>query len=199
MHRSGIDTRAARGALFLARHGATCSNEAGLRIGRSPEPLSPRGVAQARALAAIVARTSVRVVWTSPVVRARQTAGIVARTCGLALETCDDLGEMDFGPLEGLREDEIAARFPEEKRAWSGEPTVAPRGCETIAEVDARVAKALETIGAHEDDALIVTHLVPLRLVHARAAGLPIPCAPSFYPEHATLYRPTPRGLEAAV
>lgn len=167
-----------------------------MRIGRSDEPLSAQGIAQARALAAQVRATAVRAVWTSPLARARQTAQIVARACALPLHESHDLREMDYGPLEGLSEEEIARRFPEERRAWSGEPSIAPPGAESIASVSARVVRAIERIRAG-DPALVITHLVPLRLAHAHYGGVPIPLAPSAVrAEHCALLRLSTRGLE---
>ncbi|HEY8430447.1 MAG TPA: histidine phosphatase family protein [Sandaracinaceae bacterium] len=181
--------------IYLARHGATRANERGVRIGRSPEALSVRGIAQAEALARAVQRTEVRVIWASPLVRARQTAEIVGRACGLAVHTSDDLCEMDYGPLEGLTEPEIALRHPEEERAWSGELHVAPRGAEPLASVAERVVRAIERIRA-DGVALIVTHLTPLRLAFAHYGRVPIPHAPRFFPENGALYRLSARGLE---
>jgi probable phosphoglycerate mutase len=181
---------------LLARHGATRANEAGVRIGLADEPLTARGLAQARALAAAMRATSVGGVWTSPLARARQTAEIVARACGLPLYESADLREMDYGPLEGLREDEIARRFPEERRAWSGEPSIAPPGAEPIAAVQARVVRAIERV-RESRAALVITHLVPLRLAHAHYGGVPIPLTPGIIrADHCVLHRLSERGLE---
>ena len=181
---------------LLARHGATRANEAGVRIGLSDEPLSARGRAQARSLASAMRATPVHAVWTSPLARARQTAEIVARACGLPVHESHDLREMDYGPLEGLSEEEIARRFPEERRAWSGEPTLAPPGAESIAAVRDRVVRAIERIRAGQA-ALVVTHLVPLRVAHAHYGGVPIPLTPSVVAaEHCVLHRLSTRGLE---
>src|SRR5690606_2157331 len=98
--------------------------------------------------------------------------------------------------LEGLSEDEIARRFPEERRAWSGEPAVAPPGAESIAAVQARVVRAIEHIRGGTA-ALVITHLVPLRVAHAHYGGVPIPLTPSIVrAEHCVLHRLSARGLE---
>lgn len=183
------------GALLLARHGATEANLEGIRIGLSAVPLAPRGRAQAERLAERVRAMPLEAVWTSPLVRACETAEIVAARCDLPLRISAELREMDVGPLEGLREEEIARRFPEEKRAWSGEPTVAPPGAESLAVVAERVVTALERIRTKEF-ALCITHLTPMRLAWAHYGRHPIGVAPSFFPDHCALHALGPKGLE---
>lgn len=183
--------------VFLARHGATRANDEGVRIGLSPEPLSARGVAQARELAAEVRCMPIRVIWTSPLVRARQTAEIVARLVELPVRASHDLREMDYGPLEGLTETEIAERYPEERHAWWSDAPMAALGVEPIASVRARVLRAIERIAA-SDVALLITHLTPMRVALAQYGGCPPALAPRFLPDPCALYRLSSRGLERA-
>jgi|SRR5690606_15544072 len=189
-----MDPEAQSRPLFLARHGATAANLEGIRIGLSPLPLAPRGRAQATQLAERARRLPLDAIWTSPLVRARETAEIIAARCELPVRVADELREMDVGPLEGLREDEIARRFPEEKRAWSGEPALAPRGVEPLTDVVERVVSALERI-RHLELALCVTHLTPMRLAWAHYGAHPISAAPSFFPAHCVLHRLGANGV----
>ncbi len=175
-------------ALYVVRHGATRANERGVRLGRAPEPLSAAGRAQALELARRCARLTLAVIWTSPLARAIETSEIVARELGLPIRTCDALAEMDYGPMEGLAEDEIARRFPEEKRAWSGEPSIAPRGAEPLSAVEQRTIVAFERLHAIER-ALVVTHLTPMRVAWAHYLARPLSEAPSFFPAHCVVHR----------
>ncbi len=187
--------RGERGLVFLVRHGATRANVQGVRLGHMPERLSLLGRRQARELGRRTTGLPLAAIWTSPLLRARQTADIVARERTLPIRVCDELAEMDYGPMEGLYEDEIARRFPEEKRAWSGEPTVAPPGAETLASVIARVVDALERIRRTEN-ALVVTHLTPMRVAWAHYGGHALSEAVSFHPGHAVVHRLEAEGLE---
>jgi probable phosphoglycerate mutase len=62
------------GELILLRHGQTEWSQAGKHTGRTDVPLTPRGVADAAALAPMLARRPIEAVFTSPAGRARRTA-----------------------------------------------------------------------------------------------------------------------------
>ena len=94
-------------------------------------------------------------VWTSPRLRARQTA--VALTPSPRVD--DDLRELDFGELEGRTFDEIAASEPDLYRAWMETPTrVRFPGGESYADLKARAVRSLERIWDEQDVAVVVTH-----------------------------------------
>ena len=87
---------------LLIRHGKTKGNAEHRYIGRTDEPLSTEGRADAERVGADLSR---KLVYVSPLVRARQTADILfpnAEQCVL-----DGLRETDFGDLEGRTADEM--------------------------------------------------------------------------------------------
>ena len=75
--------RIASRVILLARHGQTSENAAGRILGHRDPPLSPEGRSQAIELAQSVAGDGLRALWTSPLLRARQTADIVATQIAL--------------------------------------------------------------------------------------------------------------------
>ncbi|MGE5717958.1 MAG: histidine phosphatase family protein, partial [Acidobacteriota bacterium] len=67
----------------IARHGESEGNFAGsLQGSRFDTPLSARGSRQAEYLAIRLARDAIDAVWASPLIRARETAAIVAAPLG---------------------------------------------------------------------------------------------------------------------
>ena len=98
--------------LLLARHGETSDNAHGRILGRRDPPLSRAGREQAAGLAASLGMAIVAM-WCSPLLRARQTAEIVADAIGVAPTVLDDLIESDRGSWEGQRFEEISAATPE--------------------------------------------------------------------------------------
>ena len=64
--------------LLLIRHGETDWNRSGQVMGDQPIPLNPNGEQQARACAELLALTPITEIFTSPVLRAAQTADILA-------------------------------------------------------------------------------------------------------------------------
>ena len=87
----------------------------------------------------------------------------------------DDLRELDFGDVDGLRIDEIEAAHPEIFRAWMDAPgTVRFPGGESLADLRARVLPAVADIRArHGGEAVaVVAHAGVLRVVLGDALGL---------------------------
>jgi len=109
-------------------------------------------------------------VWTSPRLRARQTA--VALTPSPRVD--DDLRELDFGELEGRTFDEIAASEPDLYRAWMETPTrIRFPGGESYADLKARAVRSLERIWDEQDVAVVVTHGGVIRAGLASWLGMP--------------------------
>jgi len=156
--------------ILLARHGETDYNVPPARVqGRRDTPLNDRGRAQARELAQSARGEGLRIVWSSNLSRARETAAIVADELGLELRVDERLAESDRGSWEGRLIDEIAHDDPELWKAWrrAGAGFRFPGG-ESLAEHLARVSDALDELGAGELPALAVCHGGTIRCAFAR-------------------------------
>lgn len=99
--------------LILIRHAETVDNLSGRMSGWTDSDLTPRGEEQARLLAEHVARAhpEAAAMYASPLTRARRTALAIGAATGLAPIFVDDLREMFFGEIEGLRFEEIKAAY----------------------------------------------------------------------------------------
>jgi broad specificity phosphatase PhoE len=107
--------------LLLVRHGESIGNIT-RQLQRHDEPLTERGQRQARELAAFLAdRPDLRVVYTSPLVRAHETAAIIGEAIGLRPIPLPGLAEIDVGEAAGLAFDEWSARDPEGAQRWRDE------------------------------------------------------------------------------
>lgn len=129
--------------IFVIRHGNTfASGEESRRIGsRTDIPLVESGRAQAVALGGWFAGQGVTVsrLLSSPLLRARETAGAIADATGHGLDgTRDWLGEIDHGPDEGLTETDVLVRIGASALALWEEQGVAPDGW--IVDADMRLA-----------------------------------------------------------
>lgn len=96
--------------IWLVRHASTAWT--GLRwCGRSDPELAPDGVVAAAALAKTLAVEvpAGAVVVTSPLHRALATADAIASAIGASVVIDPDLIEIDFGSVDGLTWDELAA------------------------------------------------------------------------------------------
>jgi len=165
--------------LLLVRHGLTGANEEDRYIGASDPPLSDEGLAQAEAVAARLANERLTAIYSSPWLRARQTAEPIARACGLEVQIEPRLREIDFGCWEGLTQAEIVARFPEQMQDWNVDPAGehAPHGGETLAQVARRAKKVYDKIVARYGEGevvLIVAHGGVLQALLCEALGSPL-------------------------
>jgi broad specificity phosphatase PhoE len=167
---------AARRRVLVARHGQTDWNRDGRFQGHGDPPLNARGRAEAAALAAELAGEGVTYLATSDLVRARQTAAVIAERTGLEANPCPAFREVDLGTWEGLTEREVARRHPDELRAWQAGRDVRRGGGETETEAVRRFVGGLDRVLAatgEEGTPLIVAHGLVLRRVldHLVATG----------------------------
>jgi broad specificity phosphatase PhoE len=82
---------------IFVRHGITANLEGGRIQGWSPAPLSARGRKQAQAAATrLAALASVTTIYSSPVFRTMQTAGIIGAALGLPVNELPSLAERRF-------------------------------------------------------------------------------------------------------
>lgn len=176
--------------LLLVRHGETDWNRAGQIMGERPVPLNARGEAQAAALAAILQPGTVRLLASSPVARAQQTAAILASALELPLVTDRGLTEIGAGEWEGrfwseLADDLVRHHFysrPHESR---------PPGGETLGEVQARAIPALhrliEQAPGRDDRLLVVSHADVLRTILAHYLELDLRVVRQIRIDHASV------------
>ncbi len=100
--------------LYLFRHGETDWNVQRRLQGRTAHvPLNALGVRQAHNVAQNLKDKNIRAIYSSPLLRAQQTATIVAEHCGAVVTYVTELQERSFGKLEGLSRDEIDHAYPE--------------------------------------------------------------------------------------
>jgi probable phosphoglycerate mutase len=163
--------------LILLRHGQTSWNLSGHAQGHADIGLDDRGHQQAAAVAPDLADLEPVALWTSDLVRARQTCGYLEECTGLSAKQDDRLREFDVGAREGLNVAEFAERFPEAHAAWArGEDALLP-GAETAADVHRRIVPALQECLASlapGELGIVVTHGASLRVGLCGLLGWPL-------------------------
>ena len=90
--------------LILIRHGETRLNVLGVFQGQLDEPLNDVGLGQARAVAASMAGLEPDTIYTSDLLRAKQTADEVAKLTGHEVRTDERLREIHCGSWHGRGE-----------------------------------------------------------------------------------------------
>ena len=101
--------------IILLRHAESVGNSNGLFQGHSDFKLSERGIQQAQHLAIRWTREGVNFdrVFSSPLLRARQTAEIIAEALGIEVEYYSGWMERDIGGFTGKPASEIVDFFPQ--------------------------------------------------------------------------------------
>jgi 2,3-bisphosphoglycerate-dependent phosphoglycerate mutase len=167
--------------LYLVRHGESTWNAEGRCQGQSPTAggLSPTGRTQAKATAQELVKklasdrqTRAESIVASDLLRARQTAEIIAAELGLPVRIDTELREQSLGDLQGhLYRDEWAGKGTVQDaidELWRN-PFHRPPGGESIAEMYERVQRALLRLATEHAGQLlvVVTHGGVVRTANA--------------------------------
>jgi len=162
------------GKLILVRHGESLANQQRI-FADDHTPLTGLGRDQAaEAARRIGALFRPAAIVSSPLVRARQTAEIIGRHLGLAVEVVMGLEEADFGFLKGQSYEvyyRIIQHDPSFDRNASWRWT--PEGGESTEQTGRRVIPVLERLAARHphDELLVVCHGMVMMAISAHLNG----------------------------
>nr|WP_314265208.1 2,3-diphosphoglycerate-dependent phosphoglycerate mutase GpmB [uncultured Moellerella sp.] len=162
--------------VYLVRHGETEWNVARRIQGQSDSPLTETGKLQARQVAERVKSAGITHIITSDMGRTRETAQIIANTCGCEVIHEPRLRELNMGILEKRKIDTLT---PEEEQ-WrkslvDGTPDGRiPQG-ESMEEISSRMFAALESCRNLPEGSrpLLVSHGIALSALLSRILGVP--------------------------
>jgi broad specificity phosphatase PhoE len=156
--------------ILLARHGESDWNAEQRWQGHSDRPLTETGLAQASALAERLGDFPLTAIYSSDLMRARETARAVAEPRGLEVVLRVDLREVDCGSWSGRSHSEIPAeeleRWRKGEKGW--------QGGESYEEMGVRLVAAIHDVARlhRGGQVLVVSHGAAIRAVHAHAVGL---------------------------
>ena len=160
--------------LILIRHGRTQSNHEA-RIGTMDEvPIDETGLLQAQAVAERLKVFNANVLYSSPLLRAQQTAAPISAALDLPMHLDEDLIEFDFGVVSDKTVAEIKIEHPDvydQMQAWlaMGAEQTGPRpnypGGEDILKFEARLRRFRDKIiEQHTGQVVIaVTHMAVIK------------------------------------
>lgn len=163
--------------LIIIKHGETEWNLEGRIQGHMDSPLTESGRVQAEAIATSLQTVEVNALYSSDLGRAYSTAQVVSHKTGQDILTDKRLRELHLGKFEGLTEEEVRKRFPEEyvylKKA---EPDYIYPGEESKKQFSLRVISCLEKLmGKHQGEQIVViTHLGALSRLIRYTLGMPV-------------------------
>lgn len=155
---------------YFMRHGQIPSNTMKIYSGRSEEALTEEGRCQVKEACRELKRVPVDAIFSSPLMRTRQTVEIVADSIGndIPIHIADCFNELKMGPWEGMAESEVANRFPEEWALWNRSPAeLVLEGRETLAQLQDRVIGGMRNIEReyNYESILVATHVAVIRVM----------------------------------
>ena len=166
--------------VVLVRHGETEWSRTGRHTGTTDVELTAAGCVAASALGGVLSAWTFSLVLTSPLRRARDTAGLAGY--GDVAEVEPALVEWTYGDYEGLTTPEIRKTVP----GWTVWTHPSPGG-ESAAEIGGRVDGVIARVREVEGPVLLVAHGHVLRVLAARWLGLPSKEGRSFVLDPATV------------
>lgn len=144
--------------VLLIRHGQSVGNAERRFGGHTPTPLSALGHMQAEATVRALRQEAVTAIYSSDLLRARETATPLARALDLEINETDAFRERGVGALEGLTFEEAAEQFPDEYAALLRRDFEhVMRGGESYRQLLDRAARALDrAIAEHSGGTIAV-------------------------------------------
>jgi isoleucyl-tRNA synthetase len=148
----------AKNVYFAIRHGESVSNTKGVLDGGSDTSngLTQKGKDQAVSVLAELKEKGITKIISSPIIRAHETATIIADSLGIQVEVDDRLREFNHGDWDGKSIDDLYNDNPQFARHLH----VAPRNGESHLDVRARMMRVLFDLEKkyQGEKILIVTH-----------------------------------------
>ena len=163
--------------LCIARHGETDWNIAGILQGWIDVEINERGRRQAYELVGVYSGVGFSQVYSSPLVRALETAEIIARSLRLQPPHCHaGLKERNFGEVQGIPKAELAELNPVLlQQIMKRNPAISFEEGESMDAFAERVLSAIIDIGARHrgERVLVITHGWVMDVITRHIAGLP--------------------------
>ena len=187
---SGANKRTVR--LFLVRHGETAENLEMRYLGTRDEPLTEKGIWQARQAADALSLLPVRIVVSSPLRRAADTAARIREACGVELRQDSRLKEGSFGAWEGLTRAEVLNLGQQDAEwliRWESDSACAPPGGESIEDLQKRMIQLPEELRNEFPDSsvVLVSHVGPIKALLAAVLDVPLQSARRMFIDPGTI------------
>ena len=186
--------------IVAIRHGETEWNRETRMQGQLDIGLSDWGRHQAQCLARALGDETFDAIYSSDLLRALQTAQVLATLSSNRVLTDAGLRERCFGVFEGHTYREVQVRWPDQAQRWHArDPDYGPQGGETLSEFDARCMRTLTRLAAAHpgEHVAIVTHGGVLDCLYRAAARIGLQAERSWDLGNASINRllHTPQGF----
>ena len=162
-------------SIYLVRHGQTAWNKEEIFRGRTDVPLDEVGLREAVLAGEYFKEVEVHGIYSSPLIRAWETAKKIAQFHNLSVQPLNGIIDMSFGRWEGHSLLEVEKNDGDLHRQWREEPQlVRLPGGESLEEIRVRSMSALEeVIQLHPGKTIVlVSHRVVNKVLICGILGL---------------------------
>lgn len=151
--------------IYLIRHGQTTSDIEDRYGGSYDDHLTEKGREQLKATAQKLVGKDIEVIFSSPLIRARESAEIIAQAIGTPVEIVDGLQERHYGVLSGLTKEEARQKYPDAVESHKDYSQTDPGG-ESYGDFYRRAVDAFKGILAKNHATVaIVSHGGPIKMI----------------------------------
>lgn len=160
--------------IFLIRHGETTGDVEDRYGGTYDDHLTENGRHQLQETALKFAGTQVDRIYSSTLIRAKESAEIINAELKTNIEFLDGLQERGYGVLGGLTKEEALEKYPEAVELHKDPANTDPEG-ESQADFTERVLNTFESICEQSYETIaVVSHGGPLKVI-MRHQNMPLP------------------------
>ena len=163
--------------IIFLRHAQAENNTKRILAGRTEGvPLTKTGIEQAERIAKYLASIDISAIYSSPIERARHTAGIIAKNCSLEEVVIDErLTEIDMGKFTRMNYDDMFAKYGNIfLKFYENDPVISEHEVETFLDVQKRVLDMVDHVlkKHNNENVILVTHMDPIKSMLAKVMNL---------------------------
>ena len=147
--------------LFLIRHGETTMSSEFRYVGNMDVDITENGVEQMNKLKKRFTNEKINTIYSSDLIRAKRGGEIIGSSHNLEPIACPEFREINLGIWEGLTQEEIISKYPEEYYRRLGDLAGSRiQGGESFKDVQLRVLKKLKNVLAESKgkNIILVAH-----------------------------------------
>jgi len=165
--------------IYLLRHGQTEWNRETIFRGRKDIPLSREGREQAKLTAEVFKKVNIKKIFSSPLMRAMETAKVVGSEVEKKPEILEGLIDLDFGNWEGKPLEWVKENYQEDYYMYKNHPenAIIPGGenlIDCFNRVGDTISRTMKSLKEQEDPVILVSHRVVLKMAVLWLMGLPL-------------------------
>ena len=153
--------------IYLVRHGETTGDIENRYGGSYDDHLTGLGRGQLQETASKLVGKDIEKIFTSPLIRAKESAEIISSVINASIEIRDGLRERHYGVLTGLTNTEALEKYPKEVEAHKNPLNTDPDG-ESYQDFQNRVLNTFKIITNEKHQAVsIISHGGPIKQILA--------------------------------